>query len=311
MGWMLVNSILISLFVGLAGRGDFLHQTRLNLAPQPVFAAEESHLEPAATAPVKKNPDSLGVELTAKAAALVDTRTGTLLFSYGDDRILPVASITKLMTALVLLDHQLDWQAPIRIENGDFSYAGLPYLKAGDVVTTADAWDAMLTGSVNSAAAALVRSTGLSREQFVALMNAKAQRLGLTHTKFTDPTGYWEDNVSTTLDVARLAWSALAEDRIRQSVIKPGIDFKTASGEGRRIPATDQLLNSYLNAGDYAIVGGKTGFTDEAGYTLVIRAKQGSGDVIAVTLGSASSEDRFQDAKSLLAWGFRTFEWAP
>jgi D-alanyl-D-alanine carboxypeptidase len=102
----------------------------------------------------------------------------------------------------------------------------------------------------------------------------------------------------------------LAEDRIRQAVTLKGVDFKTEAGDARHVPATDELLDSFLNAGDYGVVGGKTGFTDEAGYTMVLRATQGPGDIIAVILGSPTSDDRFQDAKSLLAWGFRTFEWA-
>jgi D-alanyl-D-alanine carboxypeptidase len=314
MSLMLVNSFLISLFIGLAGHGDFLHPASISFAPakaRPVVALQVAQPSAPIVAqpPRKKDADSLGVKLTAKSAALVDTKTGTLLFSYGQDQILPIASITKLMTALVLLDGPIDWNAKVTIQPSDFDYTGLLSIKAGDTMTTQDAWNTMLSGSVNAAAVALARSTGLSREQFVAKMNAKAQELGLAHTTFTDPTGYGASNVSTTLDLARLAWNALSNDQIRQAVTLKGVDYQTEAGDARHITATNELLDSYLNTGDYGVVGGKTGFTDEAGYTMVLRATQGPGDIIAVVLGSPTSDDRFQDAKSLLAWGFRTFEW--
>jgi len=156
---------------------------------------------------------------------------------------------------------------------------------------------------------ALSRSLGITREAFVARMNFKARELGLYHTTFTDPTGYMPQNVSTSVDVARLAYAALERPRVREALTRAELTVTTDAGDARRVPATNALLGSFLNEGEFSIVGGKTGYTEEAGYTLVLRATKGVADVIAVTLGSATSDDRFQDAKSLLFWGFKTFQW--
>lgn len=313
MGWLLVRSILLSAFLGLFGRADALRPLRLDFSLPVVEAARAAEAVPTVSAlpepPKKKDPDSLGVELTAKSAALVDTNSGALLFSYGHDRIVPIASITKLMTALVVLDAQPDWNATVTIAPEDFDMHGLTYLKAGDVLTKRDLWNAALSGSINAGALALAREAGMTRTQFVAKMNAKAAELGMTHTTFADPSGYLPQNVSTALDVARLAYHALNADDVRLAVTRSGIDIRTAQGENRHIPSTNELLGSFLNDGAFRIVGGKTGYTDEAGYTLVMRAQEGKGDLIAVVLDSPSSDARFQDMKSLLAWGFRTYEW--
>ena len=150
---------------------------------------------------------------------------------------------------------------------------------------------------------------GVSREEFIERMNSKARELDLTHSKFVDPTGYKPENRSIALDVARLAAVALGRSEIREALTEKEIVVKTTLGYERRVPATDELLQSFLNQGEFQIVGGKTGYTEEAGYTLVLRAKKGKADVIGVVLGSRASNDRFQDAKSLLFWGFKTFEW--
>lgn len=315
MGWLLVKNILLSAFLSLFGRADALRPLRLDFQLPIVQAAQAAEVTPTVPAPTlpepprKKDPDSLGVELTAKSAALVDTNSGALLFSYGHDQIVPIASITKLMTALVVLDAEPNWNATVTIAPEDFDMHGLTYLKVGDTLTMRDLWNAALSGSINAGALALAREAGMTRAQFVAKMNAKAAELGMAHTTFADPSGYLQQNVSTALDVARLAYHALNADDVRLAVTRSGIDIRTAQGENRHIPATNELLGSFLNDGAFRIVGGKTGYTDEAGYTLVMRAQEGKGDLIAVVLDSPSSDARFQDMKSLLAWGFRTYSW--
>ncbi len=307
MAWFLLNLLLLSVFAGLGGPSAGLRPVRVALGRVPAAQAAES--APALPPPKKIVPDSLGVEVTAPSAALIDAKTGALLFAQGQDRIAPIASITKLLTALVFLDANPGWDKKITIAPEDGDFGGLPYLKTGDVMTVRDVFETALAGSVNTGAAALARATGMSREQFVAKMNSKAVRLGMTHSAFVDPTGYGSGNVSTVFDVARLAYAAFDRPDVREALTRKEYDFKTGGGQDRRIPATDTLLDSFLNQGDYQIVGGKTGYTDEAAYTLVVRATRGKGDVIAIALGSASADARFQDVKSLLAWGFRTYRW--
>ena len=295
------------MFIGMTERTDLLRPPAIVM---PAEAAPGPDLPPSPPEPPKKiDPASLGVRLTAPTAALVDTKSGEVLFSQGDDRVVPIASITKLMTAMVLLDLNPRWDAPVTIEAGDNALEGIPYLKVGDRLSARDMFRVMLVGSANNAAMALSRSAGVSREAFIERMNSKARSLGLAHTVFVDPTGYKPENRSAALDVARMAAVALARPEIREALTEKEIVVKTSGGFERRVPATDELLQSFLNEGEFQIVGGKTGYTQEAGYTLVLRAKKGKADVIGVTLGSASSDDRFQDGKSLLFWGFKTFQW--
>ena len=315
MGWLLAHSFLVSMLLGLLGRSDALTPARIDFSVAKVEVAQAAEIVPTIIAPIipsgphKKDADSLGVQLTAKSAALVDTASGELLFSYGQDEPRSIASITKLMTALVVLDGHPDWNTKVTVEQSDFDMRGINTLKTGDVLTMRDLWNATLAGSINAGALALARSTGMTRDQFVAKMNAKAAALGMSHTNFADPSGYLPTNTSTALDIARLAYHALNADDIRLAVTRSQIDIRTETGDERHIPATNALLGSFLNDSPFHIIGGKTGYTEEAGYTLTMRAQQDKGDLIAVVLGSPTSDDRFQDMKSLLAWGFRTYEW--
>ncbi len=310
-----LHMLMLSVFTGVTARTDLLRPPSVTFAaapssgdsaqPGPSQGPKDSAVAP----PRKIDPASLGVRLTAPTSALVDVRSGEILFSEGDDRVAPIASITKLMTALVLLDAKPDWDAPVTIEAGDNALEGIQYLKVGDTLSARDAFKVMLVGSANNCAMALSRSAGMTREQFVARMNSKARELGLSHTVFVDPTGYLPQNRSVALEVARLAYAAVSRPEVRDALTTKRLSVRTSAGVERDVPATDELLDSFLNQGDFQIVGGKTGYTQEAGYTLVLRAKKGAADVIAVTLGSSSSDARFQDAKSLLFWGFKTFEW--
>ncbi len=299
----LLPFLLLSVFSGWTGRNDLLRPSPVVFAVGAPAPSEASH------PPRNLDPASLGVRLTAPSAALIDVSSGEVLYSQGEDRIVPIASITKLMTALVLLEAKPDWNTPVTIEPADNALEGIPYLKAGDTLPARDVFRVMLVGSANNAAMALSRSLGMTRGQFVARMNAKARELGLLHTAFVDPTGYSPENRSAALEVGRLAFAAFQHPEIRDALTTKALIVRTKGGFERQVPATDELLGSFLNQGEFQIVGGKTGYTEEAGYTLVLRAKRGKADVIAVTLGSASSDDRFQDAKSLLFWGFKTFAW--
>ncbi len=304
----LLHLLLKTVFAGVTSRPDLLRPPAIIL-PAEAAAAPEGVFFTAPEPPRKIDPASLGVKLTAPTAALIDTRSGEVLFSQGDERVVPIASITKLMTAIVLLELKPDWNKRITIEAGDNALEGIQYLKTGDTLSARDLFDVMLVGSANNAAMALSRSSGVSREIFIERMNSKARELGLGHTGFADPTGYKPENRSSALDVARLAAAALSHPEIRKALTEKEIVVKTVLGQERRVPATDELLQSFLNQGEFQIVGGKTGYTEEAGYTLVLRAKKGEADVIGIVLGSRTSDDRFQDAKSLLFWGFKTFEW--
>jgi D-alanyl-D-alanine carboxypeptidase len=166
-----------------------------------------------------------------------------------------------------------------------------------------------LIASDNTATIALVKSTGLNEEKFVEEMNRKAVVLGLSNTNFVDPVGLSDKNISTALDVAKLAKEALANDKIQEATICKNYIFQTKQGRIVKIESTDLLLKN-LPPNGLTIEGGKTGYTESAGYCFVGKFKDKSGkEVIAAVLNSANYQTRFSEAKSIAEWVFDSYSW--
>lgn len=253
---------------------------------------------------------SLGIETTAWAAIVIDKETGVALFKKNIESKFPIASLTKLMTALVFLDTNPDWSKEIKLKKEDEKEGGIFYARAGEEVTIKDLFNMMLVGSVNNAALALARSTGLNQEEFVEKMNQKAMILGLKDTFFADPAGLEPTNVSTAHDIALLVSSALENDKIREATVKKKYVFSPRNTKKTYyVKNTNKLLWSFLNEEPYEIVGGKTGYLDEAKYCLAVEVKNGNHQIIAVVLGSSTAEDRFQEVKGLTFWTFENYKW--
>jgi D-alanyl-D-alanine carboxypeptidase len=251
--------------------------------------------------PLPKDNQSVGMKITAGSSAVLDLNSGAILWSKNSVQPRPLASITKLMTALVFLDHKPDWQTKITIEEKDFREGNRSAFPSGREITVQDLFFSSLVSSSNTATVALARSTGLSSEDFIKAMNDKARVLGLADTKFIEVTGLDPNNVSTARDVLLLAKAAFSQPDIREATIKS----EHRLPDGSVLKNTDQLLNSYLN-----ISAGKTGSLDEAGYCLVseVVGKDGQAIIVAV-LGSATTFDRFQDLKAVAQWTFDNFIW--
>jgi D-alanyl-D-alanine carboxypeptidase (penicillin-binding protein 5/6) len=264
----------------------------------------------ASAAPVKKDDSRLGVETSAKAVAVVDWLTGTPLFEKNAGDPLPIASITKLMTALVVLDREPDWNAETTYLGSDERPGGIPYLAPGERIAVGDLFNLSLVASANGATVALARSTGLSAQDFVAEMNAKAAELGMESARFADPTGLDPANVASARDVAVLIRHALDREMIHDAVMRRTYEFTALSGRPHAVRNTDELLGSFLDAEPYRFLGGKTGFLHEAGYCFGAAAENGDkGRVIAVVLGAPTKEQRFREVKSLLYWAFDAYSW--
>ncbi len=267
--------------------------------------------------PIKRRPESLGVATTAKSAIVVDVGSGAVLYAKDAKVERPIASLTKLMTAMVVLDQGLRPDELITIQGEDFE-AARPDFMAGDTLTRRDALRAMLTVSANEIANAFARTsspsaelgTGSGRAAFIDAMNEKAATLGLDHTLFEEPTGINPRNRATAVDVARLLRSALAYPEIREMTTQGRYDAVTQAGRVVRMDPTNLLLPSYLNQSPYRIVAGKTGSLPEAGYCLAQTTQNGDGkQIITVVLGSTDHFVRFQDVKALTSWAFDTYEW--
>jgi D-alanyl-D-alanine carboxypeptidase len=137
-------------------------------------------------------------------------------------------------------------------------------------------------------------------------MNAKAKELGMTESIFMDPTGIEIGNQATAMNVAWLLREALEEALVKETLTMDEYSFSAVTGQSHRIKNTNKLLGSYLD-----IVGGKTGYIDEAGFCLanLVKSQASSQGIIVVILGAKSEEDRFQQNKFLSQWVFDNWEW--
>ncbi|MFH0819601.1 MAG: serine hydrolase [bacterium] len=263
--------------------------------------------------PIKINQISLGIKTTAKSIVVIDEKSGQVLFAKNPDQVLPIASITKLMSVLVFLDHNPGWDKEVEIKEEDKITAGRLYLGRGEKVTVRNLFYSALVSSTNQSVLALSRSTNLAKEQFVEKMNQKAKELGMSKTTFTEPTGLDPQNQSTVLDLIKLLNEALKKDEIKKALTSKTYTFKTFNHRQQTITVvnTDRLLDSFLNdsKSGYKILGAKTGSLVEAGYCFAVKLKKENQPITIVSLGSATSFDRFQEIKGLASWIYENYQW--
>lgn len=293
----LIKVVLLSQVAGFLGISDL---------PQSLNTQDQATgVQTAIEKPLRLTNQSLGLDITAKSALAIDQQTGKVLFAKAADKVRPIASITKLVSALVFLESQPNWDKQMTILRKEEVEGGRLYLRSGEQVTVENLFYTSLVGSANNATLTLARSTGLSQKQFVAGMNKKVKDLGLVNSHFEEPTGLSEHNISTAAEVARLLNFALEYEIIKKALSMEVYEFKSISGFRHRIKNTNKLLDSYLD-----IQGGKTGFTDEAGNCLAVNVlgsrKQ---TVTVVVLGSAAGSLRFQEAKGIAQWVFDNWIW--
>ena len=240
-----------------------------------------------------------GPGLRSAAALVMDANSGEILFERDATRIAPIASITKLMTALVILDGQQPLDEKIEITNADrWSGKGaFSRLPVGAKLTRRDLLKLALMASENRAAKTLARSYPGGTAAFVRTMNAKARALGMTKTFFDDPSGLSSHNVSTARDLARLLNAATRDTRIRE--------FSTlTSHEVRAGRSMLRYRNTNLLVGrpDWDILVQKTGFTNDAGECLAMQAMIGERAVNMVFLNSFGKLTRTADARRVRKW---------
>ena len=248
--------------------------------------------------------------LNADKGAVLAVSDRAFLFKKNENQVQPIASITKLMTALVFLDHNPGWDKIYEITTADNISGGHLNLFLGDRLKIKDLFYTSLIASDNGATIALVHATGLSEKQFVGEMNKKAQHLSLVKTKFSEPIGLSDDNISTAREVTWLANEAFNNQAISQTTTKSSYEFRTEGGKNVKIESTDNLLFDSA-PGPWELLGGKTGYTDRAGYCFVGRFKDSQGrELISAILGSNGKNDRFKESKNLITWVWQNYIWA-
>jgi D-alanyl-D-alanine carboxypeptidase len=253
--------------------------------------------------------ESLGLKLTATRVYVVDERSGAPLYDVAGHEKTPLASITKLMTARVFRSRGVEWDKVVTM-SGVVPDGGVPYFADGDQITVRDLWKAMLIGSSNTAALTLSKLSGLSPEGFADEMNAQAAALGMGDTRFVEPTGLDEHNVSSAADIATLSRAEFADPEVKAVVSLPDFELQKIKGVSRRVISTDKLVGSFLAKSPYRLLGAKTGYITESGYNIVISVtRDGASPITVVLMGAASNDLRFQEAKSVAYWAFENYAW--
>lgn len=238
-------------------------------------------------------------QLQAKSGLAQDVASRYELCSQEPDLVLPIASISKLVSALVFLDHNPGWEIVYRLKTEDRREGGRIYLFSGDEVKAKDLFYNALVASDNTAVIALVNLTGLSEEDFVKEMNNKVRSLGLINTTFVEPTGLSSQNQSTAREVAVFGQVALNQPDIRAAVINTEHHFTTEQGRAVTVYSTGQPLASQLQGFTY--LGGKTGYLVDSGYCFVGLFAKGEQQVVTVILGADSQGARFSQTAELLS----------
>ncbi|MEZ5293392.1 MAG: serine hydrolase [Vicinamibacterales bacterium] len=235
----------------------------------------------------------------AAAALIYDPEADTVLFeeNAGDQR--SIASITKVMTALVFLESLTDPSTEVKVVRTDVARASTTYLRAGYTVTVDQLLHLLLIGSDNAAARVLARTSPYGTDGFIARMNEKARELGLANTHFEDPSGLLSGNVSTAYELAHLLTYAVADDRISSVMRKADYDFVPLR---RNVHVNS--TNRFVRSGELEVLGGKTGFISSSGYCLatLVRLPQTGKQVVFVVLGARSNAARFSETKHLFNW---------
>lgn len=272
----------------------------------PDHALQQSHQD--AAVPLRDILDpSVGVVVTASSSLILDVDSGEYLWQNAIDEQVSIASITKLITAMTLLEHGVNWQQEVVMQSTDQrAQGGNRHIYLGEKLTVEDLFIVGLVASDNEAISALIRAHGFSESEFVDTMRAWLKANGFENTVVVEPTGLDARNTSTAREVARLAEIAFKND-----LLGPVLQIRETTvpiiGSNRllRVENTNQLLGS-----PFFVAVGKTGFTDEAGYCLTTLATiDGRHEVITVVLGSDSLQSRFQDTKALLYWIGTQYTW--
>ncbi len=247
------------------------------------------------------------LRLEAASAVVIDTETKARVFDYNGDQARPIASLTKLMTALVFLDHNPGWDKTIVISEVDLRGGAKANIFVADRIKLSDLFKAGLIASDNTAITALVRSTGLSEEDFVAAMNEKAKALRLGGLVFKDPTGLNPANQGSAVAVAKLVDSAFKKTEIAEALALRNYRFPVSSNVEREVKTTNQLIGRRLIKS--ILVGGKTGHLDEAGYCFAGVFKSGQREFITAVLGAPEDAARFSETLDILDWTLRAYLW--
>ena len=251
-----------------------------------------------------KDPSLISPILGAEGIIAIDRKSGETLYGDNIHKRLSIASITKLMTMLIIVEeNKLDEVVAVS-ENASSTPGSTMYLRPGEKITVENLLYGAVINSANDAAVALAEHNAGSVSAFVEKMNNRALELGMVNTHYQNPIGLDSlNNYSSAYDVAKLADFIYHNSFISEAAQIKNLSVKSTNGSYvHKLESTNELLGSYLH-----IKGLKTGKTDAAGLCLVSVAENDEGhEIITVVLNSPA---RFKESKILIDWVFRAFKW--
>lgn len=252
--------------------------------------------------------------LRSAMALIVDEKTGEIIYAKNPDSLTSIASITKLMTAMVTLDGRMSLDEKLTITNDDIDRVKgtRSRLAVGATLTRRELLHLALMSSENRAAAALARTYPGGTAAFVQAMNSKAARLGMAHSRFADSTGLRSDNQSTAEDLSRMVRAAHTYPLITELTTTYSHDVQLPIYKRAKRLAHTKLVayrpmafrntNKLVNEPDWQIGVSKTGYISEAGHCLVMQATIANQPLIIVLLDSAGKYTRIDDAVRIKKW---------
>ncbi|NBS96032.1 MAG: peptidase S11 [Betaproteobacteria bacterium] len=238
------------------------------------------------------------LDLNSAVVLVLDQESGRTLYEKNANAVLPIASITKLMTAMVVLESGDSLHEMIEITEADVDTEkhSSSRVRVGTTLTRAELLQLALMSSENRAAHALARRSRMGLTAFVAAMNVKARALGMNDTQYSDPTGLSSRNVSTARDLSRLVRVAADQPLVRQ--------FSTATDMTAAVPNQQVFRNTnrLIRSGDWEIDVSKTGYISEAGRCLVMQVRIQGRPTTVVLLDAFASQARATDAMRIRRW---------
>ena len=235
---------------------------------------------------------------------------GQILYERNSDERLYPASLTKILTAIVVMENaDLSQTATISeaaLNSVEYGYV-TSNLKSGDTLTIEELLNILIVSSANDVAVVLAENISGSVDNFCALMNQTATKIGCTNSNFVNPNGtHNENHYSSAHDLALIGKYALKYDKLKEIFKKTSF---TLEGKNITYATTNEMLLSWNKNYYENTLGMKTGFTTPAGYCLVSYAQKDGLDLISVVLNSSTSDNRYLETKMLLDYGFNNFEY--
>ncbi|MBW3955850.1 D-alanyl-D-alanine endopeptidase [Neisseria meningitidis] len=273
--------------------GQFLEQNMLT-SSDPIEIFAESTIHSTNTQAITS-----GLILSSQSALVVNNKTGQILYQKNADRIMPIASISKLMSAMVVLDANLDMNETVTItpDEIDLLKGTGSRLAIGTALTRKELLHLSLMSSENRATHALGRTYPGGMGAFVAAMNRKAQSLGMYSSRFYEPTGLNFQNVSTAKDLSLMVNAAAQYPQIRTNSTSNYASVQTKNGQQNY-----KNSNALVREGMWNIELQKTGYIREAGRSMVVKANIQNQPVTIVLLNSPTSATRVNDARKIESW---------